>query len=153
MLFDEIGNIYPRDLIPIDISLFHERFVENFPESQTRPVIFGGYSRYLKDFSTAIIPSWVQWLNGSFTTAKVNPKDIDLVNFVPANLATQNVCPFLTNYGSKETYSVDGYLVPIYSEDDERFTVTKDWLEYWSKHFGHDRENNQKGILTIRHSL
>lgn len=152
-VFDVEGNVYPRQVIDITAQTIKERFVEAFPESKTRSNIFSGYLRYVGDFSRDVGPAWGQWVNGSFTTTKVNPNDIDLVNLVGAgevNRAGAKFRKFLTEHGSKETYLVDGYFIPCYPEGDERSAITRKRVAYWLKHFGHDRRDRPKGLLQVR---
>lgn len=151
--FDKNGNIQPSEIIPINEQEFKEIFVDNFSESETRTKIFNGFQRYLSDFKVQITPSFKNWCNGSFTTTKLNPNDIDLVNLVifneEINKKQKEIFKFLTQGGSKESYSVDGYFVPIYEESDPRYELTKNYVSYWRDWFGKDRLSRKKGIIEL----
>ncbi|NMC73975.1 MAG: hypothetical protein GYA56_06415 [Geobacteraceae bacterium] len=151
-VFDEKGNPYPRDLIEISLAEVERLLVDGFPESVTRKGIYSGYLRYLNDFSIAVCPEWTQWLNGSFTTAKIDPQDIDVVNFVDFRYITPRIERFLTpNHGKNVHYPVDGYLVQLFPQNDERFLkITCKRLQYWRKWFGNDRLDNKKGIMQVK---
>lgn len=74
--FNEKGHL-PPGLHQATLDEFETRFVTGQP-SETRSNIFGGYLNYraeLIELRVAI----KQWVDGSFTTAKQNPSDIDLV--------------------------------------------------------------------------
>lgn len=152
-LFDEKGNIFPPNLTKINLEDFWKQFVDNFKDSKTRKIIWEGYKRYLRDYP-GINEGFLQWLNGSYITTKLDPRDIDLVSFISFkdfdSLGSKVFEPFLTFYGiSKEKYMVDGYLVSVYSEDDPRCAITIEWINYWKDKFGKDRQNNVKGILFV----
>lgn len=150
--FDDKGNIYPYQLIDLELKSFQDRFVISFSASSTRQGIYEKYLIYISDFYKEIITHWLQWVNGSFTTNKIDPNDIDLVNFIRAEtLSTKSteILKFLTKYGSKNLYKVDGYCIPVYSENDERYKITKDHVIYWEKWFGHDRTKSPKGIIQL----
>lgn len=150
--FDDKGNIYPYQLIDLELKSFQYRFVISFSASSTRQDIYEKYLVYISDFYKEIVNHWLQWVNGSFITNKINPNDIDLVNLIQAEIfAIKNaeIAKFLTKYGSKDLYKVDGYCIPIYKENDERSELTKEYVKYWRKWFGHDRSRNPKGIIQL----
>ncbi len=62
---------------------FVKVFIDD-PKMARRDKIFNEYKRYLEDL-TEIIDNcaYKQWVDGSFTTKKTNPTDIDIVTFLP----------------------------------------------------------------------
>ncbi|HRH59485.1 MAG TPA: hypothetical protein PL045_02895 [Chitinophagaceae bacterium] len=143
--FDRKGNPKPAGIVKTTLSDFKSFFVDAFHSSVTRLIIYDKWQDYISDFKREISPAFTQWINGSYTTNKINPNDIDLVNLVEYteelndNSALLN---FLTVGSSKRLYKVDGYLVPIYEEEDPRHSLTKQQLNYWKNWFGHDRQGN-----------
>ncbi|MFA9370116.1 MAG: hypothetical protein ACERIH_00190 [Labilibaculum antarcticum] len=154
ILFDEHGNPQPEGIRPIPFKDFKTAFVDDFETSETRPRIFDGYESYVYDFKTNISPSFQHWMNGSYTTNKENPNDIDLVNIVPfsddLNLKGTALMAFITKGTSKENYMVDGYLVPVYPDDDPRAEFTKNQLAYWEDFFGSDRNGRTKTLFELK---
>jgi hypothetical protein len=154
--FDRNGNPQPLGCIPQHFNVLKPTFVDAITESTTRRVIFTNYERYIGDFSTEVAHNFKQWINGSFTTTKVDPNDIDLVNHVyytdDMNLKADTIIKYLTQGGSKDTYLVDGYFIPVYDKNDPRYSVTEHWTNYWFEHFGKDRKGNKKGIIEITFS-
>ena len=154
--FDEKGNPYPYDVVEINIQKFEQIF-SNIPNIERRTLLFQKLGKYLHDFSTSIIPTnWIQWFGGSYTSTKEFPNDIDLVNFIDARTAEaamNSIWTFITNNkvsaDSKKEYSVDGYLIPIFSKTDPRYKITMDKYNYWKKWFGHDRSANPKAIVEV----
>jgi hypothetical protein len=150
--FDDRGNIYPYKLIALELMIFQEKFVISFDGSSTRQKIYENYLVYIIDFHKEIVDVWQQWIDGSFITDKKDPNDIDLVNFIDSYAFSSKgaeLIKFLTKYGSKDKYKVDGYCVPVYPSDDERYELTYRYMKYWEKWFGHDRSNNPKGIIQL----
>lgn len=150
--FDTKGNFYPYEIVNIDINAFEAIFVKGFEISSTRQNLFHGYISYTTNLCETLKSELSQWINGSYTTNKTNPNDVDLVNFVNAQILDihcDNLFPFLSQYDSKALYHVDGYAVPVYDSSDERYELTEFWHSYWRDWLGHDRNGNPKGIIEI----
>lgn len=151
--FDKNGNPQPEGIVEYPFEEFKVTFVDNFGHSKSRKVIFDNYEKYLSDFKTEIDSTFKNWVNGSFTTTKINPNDIDVVNIVnhseEINQNTHLLAKFLTQGGSKDRYYVDGYFVPVYPPNDPRFAITEQFLTYWACWFGHDRENRAKALIEL----
>lgn len=79
--FDLRGHLFPHSLIKLDLADFQNHFVTNFPDSGTRQKIFESYMDYINDFQREVTPSFKMWINGSYVTKKLNPRDIDFVVF------------------------------------------------------------------------
>lgn len=82
--FDSEGHL-PRGRYSCNLDEFEERFVtsETFVSSDTRSSIFADFlsaMNLLKEFSSELIESI--WCGGGFTSAKPNPKDIDITVIV-----------------------------------------------------------------------
>lgn len=154
--FDKYGNPLPLGLTEMDKGDFKTVFVDNFQNSQTRQTIYDNYNQFIVDFQTEIVQEFKNWVNGSYTTRKENPNDIDVVSLVihsdQLNAKSHLLIKFLTNGGSKEQYLVDGYFIPMYPENDPRYTITQYWINYWSNWFGMDRQGRPKGIIQLSFS-
>ena len=151
--FDERGYLQPYAIIKIDsIEELEREFVSNFQLSSTRRYLFTGLLTYLNDFGVTLEKiryegEWRVWLNGSFTTQKVNPNDIDLLNLVTDSpVFYQNIELFrpLFGYNATRTYAVDSYFLLQNSSDE-----TLKLLTYWKNQFGKDREGYPKGIVEL----
>ncbi len=59
---------------------FAERFVGDYPASQSRRLIWQGFARLRREAVEQNIAGH-QWVAGSFTTSKENPGDVDVVTF------------------------------------------------------------------------
>lgn len=152
--FDINGNIVPYELHPISIIELEEQFVKAFANSSTRENIIEGHNNYVIELFQILEHNFSQWLDGSFVTQKLDPNDIDIVNFIHyseyTNSKANSLRKFITNLGNpKDEFKVDGYLVPVYEPSDPRFEVTQNGYNYWRTFFGKDRNNNPKGILQL----
>ncbi|PQV43203.1 DUF6932 family protein [Methanohalophilus euhalobius] len=150
--FDDNGNLPPGFISP-PLKDFENCFVDDFPESGTRGSIFEGYLKYCSILSSLEIAS-LQWINGSFTTNKLHPNDIDLVTHIDAVKLDSDGRFFLflknelDHHRVKNIYKCDTYYIPLYPPDDpELYELTKEKIKYWSKWFSHDRQQNAKGLI------
>jgi hypothetical protein len=76
--FNARGYITPPEAIDVDFDTFEQTFVFN----DHRKLIFDEYQTFLTTLKDLGIGPFSQWLNGSFTTKKQYPNDIDVVTFV-----------------------------------------------------------------------
>ena len=76
--FNARGYLTPSDAIEVDFETFETFFVFN----DHRKLILDEYQNFLTVLKKLDISTFSQWLNGSFTTKKPNPNDIDVVTFI-----------------------------------------------------------------------
>jgi len=161
--FDRLGNLEPYSIIECgSLTIIEHEFVKNFPDSKTREKIFKGLLEYISDLSAFIGPSWTMWLDGSFTTQKRDPNDIDVVSIFNWTQDINDKIPIFgpkfTRYECKRKYKVDGYFIAIYPENHAKHKNTEADFEYWKNQFGYARPSyndiangrkNRKGIVEI----
>lgn len=147
MTFDEYGYLTPYEVIETDIETFEEVFVKRFPSSSTRSAIFGEYLTYLGQLRQIIGGEFYQWIDGSFTTQKLNPRDIDVVTFINASFFDANERE-LRDW-DRQSY-VDAYFVRVFpKEHRQRIFYESDYLR-WLHLFGRSREKKSKGIIQLQ---
>ena len=78
--FDSRGYLKPYRKVELGFYDFKEVFVDSFDQTSTRHRIFENYLKFLQDFSREVSENFIQWIDGSFVTRKVNPRDIDFVS-------------------------------------------------------------------------
>ena len=153
LYFDDHGNLFPYQKSKLKINDCLDLFVSDFPASQTRQTLFDNLLRYRSAIFSELNQNFKQWINGSFTTQKLNPNDIDLANLIPYSDALdskiETILPYFTVGGSLEMYQMDAHLIPVYDETDPRFENTKLRLAYFEHWFGHDRNDRPKGFIEI----
>jgi len=151
-LLNAEGILPPGDFAPTHDE-FRVRFVE-MGDTNRRRLIYEGWNKHREALLRVGIPSsGRQLLNGSFTTAKPSPGDIDIAVEVPVD---ENALDSLTGdhpivkllLGSlmKFDYYCDAY--PIYSLPPRHplyQQVTGKAIRYWTKWYGHTRGLTPKG--------
>lgn len=149
--FDESGNLPVGDYAP-SMTEIKTRLVERF-NSETRALIFQGWLKFQDELlKTDASADADVLLNGSFTTAKTNPNDLDLVAGIPTECNTSkkftSLSPLFMGKGSIEEYNCDAYCFPLLPKNHSYYEpLTLRVQEYWLKWFGTSREMLPKGRL------
>lgn len=142
----------PGDYAPARAD-FEIRFV-SVPSSSTRIDIYDGWNRHRAALLQAGLPTDSrQILNGSFTTAKPSPGDLDLAVEVPITSAEYDslskpspVMELLTGPGMKSDFGCDAYpILMLPASHSDYDTVTLKAISYWLKWFGTARDGSAKG--------
>ena len=124
--FDILGNLTPYDLVDFSFEDFQYYFVNTFPKTSSRYIVFEKYKRYIDDFQKQVTTDFVQWIGGSFVTEKENPNDIDFITIVnyrtviAKNSVIQN--QFEGEKGYKN-YGVDAYFIRTYPYGHDKFWI------------------------------
>ena len=94
------------------------------------------------------------WIDGSFVTEKIDPKDVDVVLFVSerrrrAFTARQDKVLrwFYSNLSA--THSCDSYIAFRFPRSHPEWKDGKQWQAYWLKQFGTGRSGARKGIIAV----
>lgn len=154
--FDSNGNL-PPGLVVISIKEFKKHYVLDFVGSSTRNKVFNGYIKYCRKLNILEV-AIKQWFNGSFTTNKINPNDIDFVTHIDATKADEldeiGQKMFLDLHDRKQMKSK--YLCDIFEpifvypkEQPDLFKSTVNEIDFWLKYLGQDRNKNPKGIIEV----
>lgn len=145
--FDIRGYLKPYGRNKTDLNLLQSLFVAKKADSETRGKLYEGYLRYNEDLKNLLSgKKYSQWVDGSFISNKLNPRDIDLVNLLDHRLVEEyeeGLKSFIMGIG-KETYGVDGYVIVIYPEAHPKCIRTRSDLVYWEHWFGKSRKERRK---------
>ena len=149
--FDGHGNLPAGDYWPTSQD-FEERFVR-LQASATRLAIYLGWGRHRKDLAACgLVQTAAILLNGSYTTSKVDPGDLDLAVEVPISDSSDMCGPMapvfnlLQGPAMKPPYQCDAYPIPVLpASHPAHVAVTQAARAYWNKWFGTDRSGNAKG--------
>jgi hypothetical protein len=135
---------------------FERRFVETGDRGQ-RAAIYRGWNAHRHELVHAGMPEAArQLLNGSYTTAKESPGDIDIAVEVPlshsrdiAGLTPDHpILKLLLGFVMKPAYYYDAYPIYVLPKGDPHYaSVTVRAIEYWTKWFGRSRSGTSKGRL------
>jgi hypothetical protein len=141
--FDNKGNIIPYDIIDCSLETLQEIFTFN----NHREEIFEEYLSFCDAIKSLGIHEFYQFVDGSFVTKKMFPKDIDVVSFVDANFFNENAVRLLN---LRDIFNrIDCFFVPVYSPNERNYFITQFGLFEWEQLFNANRENKPKGILKI----
>lgn len=144
-----------------DLTKLQEDFVEQFNESTTRNTIFLGFTECIQLLKDKGLQRFEVWIDGSFTTNKIDPSDIDFCVYLKLSdlnalsLEHQQQLNLLaTPYGInmiKEKFKCHMFFV-INSEeitDPSKRAVYLNNKNYWINWFTHDRLGVEKGIVRM----
>lgn len=138
--------LLPAGLHPMDEAQLDAHFVDPFNGSTTRRMLVSGLRAYLSALRRAGVEFEV-WLDGSFTTQKVDPNDVDLVVFADA-AALNGLSPTLQTYlsglfdrtSAKRQFGCDVLFAPAGDVN---------LRSYWRGWYGFDRLEQPKGIARL----
>ena len=147
-LFNAEGCLPPGDFLPSQLE-FERRFVLTGDQVQ-RTSIYQGWTVHRAELMGAGAPDTAhQLLNGSYTTAKESPGDIDIAVEVLANFAPDHpIVKLLLGPLMRPAYRCDAYPIYVLPKSDAQYgAVTTRAIEYWTKWFARTRSGTTKGRL------
>lgn len=154
MQFDQYGHLTPYEIIETDLETFEKIFVSEVKNSQTRLALFEEYREFLAELQQIIGTNFYQWIDGSFTTQKRNPNDIDLVTFLDGQRLTEFAVQLspLQKRKFQGRGKIDAYFVATYPKGHPLYDIF--WMDYldWLHQFEKDtrlKGNPKKGIIQI----
>jgi len=130
-----------------ELGAIGNHFLKDFPSSATRKSLIDGLNAFVAHYSKIIGAPFELWIDGSFTTHKVNPNDIDLVIFLPEDVINElseekkmRLKVLMDRATVKSKFGCDVLFCP--SGDDEL-------RSYWRGWYGFDRDERAKGIARV----
>lgn len=155
--FDIRGNLQPYEIIKIDQLHFKQLFVDAFDAGSTRVHLYSNYQHYLAELRKVLNYEFYQLIDGSFTTVKRDPNDIDIVSFIDYRdyeALNSLVMDRFSSAKARAVYQVDAYIVPHYPEIHPKYVIYHSDLLYWRNLFGKTRvlrnkKQYQKGIIQL----
>ena len=152
--FDEMGNGKPYTFISLTYTECEEILVNQFPSSITRKSNWKNFLEFHKDIENVSKYNVKHWIDGSFVTKKLNPKDIDVVSFVrPENLTTALQQFDMQRSDPKgyvqSKYNIDNYIIVDLTVSHPYYDKMQEQIKYWSTFFSTDRNNNPKAIVRL----
>ena len=156
--FNHLGLLVPDCNIPSTIQELVTVFVRSKPTHQ-RTELFVKYIDYMTTMYALLENvSFIQWIDGSFTTTDANPRDIDIVTFVNFDVVTR-LDSELTQfkYPASLSFGMDAYIVRVFPPDHRSFALYAGDRAYWLERFSRTERNrrgvvHKKGFLELTHS-
>ena len=143
--FDKRGYLQPSEAIELTLSDFRDTFVVN----TRREHLFDAYLNFMEVLKNNQINYLYQWINGSFASKKLYPKDIDIVIFLDKDTYEKQMDVLQTLKYSVRP-EVDAYFVKVYEKDSDAFNIyTRSDILTWHHLFAKDRSNAAKGYVQI----
>lgn len=156
--YTDRGYLDPPERQELSLKEFKYHFVDAFPDSSTRKKLYEGYLRYTKDFRKEIASEVVQWIGGSFSSKKLNPRDIDMVTIMDYETFEEKYELIEKKFrkSAKSDYGVDAYIVSSYPEEHKKYPIYQGNLVYWDNQFTKTRKNRagkrfKRGYVQIIH--
>jgi hypothetical protein len=118
--------------------------------SDNRRLLFQKYIRYSSALQNVSGSTYMQWINGSFCTAKREPGDIDLVSFIPHEILENKEHLFrrFSYTSSEDIFGVDAYIIKVYPEGHryhQHYIADK---LYWLSQFSKTKPNRAGNIYS-----
>lgn len=158
--FDIRGNLLPAERIVLPFETFKNTFVDSFEPESMRYIIFERYCRFVNDFTESVSNKFTHWINGSFVSNQVNPKDIDFVTLIDFDAYDEHQTLIEQRFrlqGAREVYGVDAYTIRVYPELHSKYLHTSMDFAYWNNWFGKTKANRagkkfDKGFVELNFS-
>ncbi len=135
---------------------FRQVFVVELEDHDRRNILLSKYLQFVNDLKKVFPNPFFQWIDGSFTTQKPFPGDIDVVSFIDYDQIAKNAIAVLRfKNKAKLLYEVDAHFAPTASWRHRFYERAVNDENYWKSLFGFSRENElferyPKGIIKIK---
>ncbi len=101
----------------------------------------------MDDLAKLTTKNFYQWIDGSFISTKINPKDIDIVtilNFEDYEKNKADLSQKFISHNARKQYEVDANIVSEYPENHKKHFFTQSDLLYWMNLFEKTKVNRRK---------
>lgn len=138
--------LYPAGFVDIRDTELEATFLEPFWDKSRRKYLLGRFSALIERFKETGLNAEV-WIDGSFSTKKPDPGDVDTIFFVDdteVNMLPVDKQEILVEINDRKSsqirYSCDVFIVPNKDVDNR---------SYWRGWFGFSRNEKPKGIIRM----
>ena len=125
---------------------FQVHFIDGFEDNDVRLALFEALQNYIAQWQRLINSNFDRWVDGSFITTKVAPKDIDILTFI--DYQDYDRCKYIIENQllttQTKTVGIDAYVLKTYPADHSFHFIYQSDYSYWLNHFGRTRLNRQK---------
>jgi hypothetical protein len=146
--------LYSVGFHQVSMADLEQTCVADFTLSVTRRGIMEGLTQFRDRLIAAKVAGEI-WTDGSFLTEKIDPKDVDLVVRIDADVVYDNGTPEQRDAidwviaNQKGTLKCDSYVLMEYPVGHPLHTEGQWWHAYWHKQWGFSREDDPKGIVVL----
>jgi hypothetical protein len=143
--FDTHGYLSPNKIFEIDLHHFETFFVYNIQRRQ----LYDELVAFSLELKLLIKSPLKMWIDGSFTTQKELPNDIDLVAFINADSFFYYQNQLVTLAEKYKWRNLDMYYLTVYPFSHKlRFQTEYDQND-WIQIYGTDLKGNKKGFIQL----
>lgn len=152
---DDFPPLLPMGFHPMTLAQLRVLCVDRFPNSITRASVMDGLEKVVLHLNKSGIQMEV-WVDGSFTTEKLNPEDSDIAirlsgpDFDVASVPAKSPIVWAAKVDLKPSHKCDSYAFSEYPEGHVLYDHGQWRRAYWLNKFGHDRSERPKGLAVIR---
>jgi hypothetical protein len=152
MQFDDNGYLVPYGAIESNLN----EILQEFCFTEQRAVLYQKFVDFMAELQKLLGVGFEVWVNGSFTSKKNVPNDIDLLVFLDYKVLKLHD-KALEKYVSLEyhkTMKLDCYFLGVYPLEHKLYSRylldRKEWLFNWTqKKDFRTKQFNSKGFLTL----
>jgi hypothetical protein len=159
--FASDANYLPPGVHPASVEEVHDVLVAGFPESKTRQEIFDQWQGLTEEIRQ-LVKIESQWLDGSFVSRKLDPRDLDLTTTYSGEEADalgrteREVLSRLLSGPNNEKYPrIDSWPTPVYPSNHRAYGWLEADREYFRNGmFARDDRNIpviDKGFVEVRY--
>lgn len=156
-MFNAQGYLEPG-LHQMTLEEFEAAFVTPFPHSNTRSDILIGYVRHHAELCQ-VLDCFEQIIDGSFTTNKNDPNDVDLLILADGDVVDalsdeqkERLVALVSGKATQKGYMCDAYFCPTYPDGHPHHSASRQQRKYWMGEFGFDRFDVAKGLVHMHHN-
>lgn len=141
----------------VDLAALRRLCVDRFPDSLTRAPIMDGLEKVIAEMNGCGLKMEV-WVDGSFLTAKINPKDVDFAARIEeaewraANIRQKSIIRWIIETNLLDEYRCDSYAFVEFPPGSPGARHGEwEWdRAYWLRQFGFSRADERKGLAVLR---
>lgn len=145
--------IFPLGFHCLSMADVERMCVDHFPLSVGRRALMNGLTTFVQRLIDSAVTGEI-WVDGSFATEKIEPKDVDVLLRCQGALynngtADQRAAINWVIDNQKPTLRCDSYVLMEYPEGDPLYEEGLWWHSYWHTKWGFSREEEPKRIIVI----
>jgi hypothetical protein len=152
MQFDDNGYLVPYGAIPSNLN----EIVQEFCFTEQRAVLYQKFVDFMAELQKLLSAGFEIWVNGSFTSKKNVPNDIDIAIFLDSELYTKLesiLLPF-TEFSYHQKNKIDCYFVRVYLKEHKDYFRYEHDRKWWFNDFSQVRNKktnklSPKGFLQL----
>ncbi len=139
--FDKNGYLVPFEEIETDINIAKNTFTFN----EHRTNIWQHFEAFILELQNMLQTSFSVWLNGSFTTQKPLPNDLDCVIFIDFEIYEIHKRALFSIKANYEI-NIDAYLVVKYPQNHQKYKIYQLDKQDWFYLFGNTKRDIYSGL-------